>query len=123
MKLSLTLHEKTYSIDSDESFDGTNLEDLVEQFKGLLVNAGFHPSNVDHMFNTEYQWFTEEERNDNMQGHLKKDDLYFHSRAFETSKEDEEKLECLCRDRKVQEYQDNLYRPEKDDDDEYDMFK
>ena len=62
MKLSLTLHEKTYSVESDESFDGTNLNELVEQFKGLLVNAGFHPSNVDDMFNTEYQWFTEEER-------------------------------------------------------------
>ncbi len=73
MKLSLTLHEKTYSVESDESFDGTNLNELVEQFKGLLVNAGFHPSNVDDMFNTEYQWFTEEERNDNMQGHLKED--------------------------------------------------
>ena len=73
MKLSLTLHEKTYSIASDEAFDGTNLNELVEQFKGLLVNAGFHPSNVDDMFNTEYQWFTEEERNENMQGHLKVD--------------------------------------------------
>ena len=73
MKLSLTLHEKTYSIASDEAFDGTNLNELVEQFKGLLVNAGFHPSNVDDMFNTEYQWFTEEERDENMQGHLKVD--------------------------------------------------
>ena len=73
MKLSLTLHEKTYSIASDEAFDGTNLNELVEQFKGLLVNAGFHPSNVDDMFNTEYQWFTQEERDENMQGHLKSD--------------------------------------------------
>ena len=73
MRLSLTLHEKVYSIDSNESFDGTNLNDLAEKFKGLLVSAGFHPSNVDDMFNTEYQWFTEEERKDNMQGHLKVD--------------------------------------------------
>ena len=51
MKLSLTLHENLY-VESDESFDGTNLNELVEQFKGLLVNAGFHPSNVDDMFNT-----------------------------------------------------------------------
>ena len=109
MKLSLTLHEKTYSIASDEAFDGTNLNELVEQFKGLLVNAGFHPSNVDDMFNTEYQWFTEEERRDNMQGHLKEEDI----------------MEKLVRDRKVQEFQENLYRPEKVDeyDDEYDMFK
>ena len=115
MKLSLTLHEKTYSIASDEAFDGTNLNELVEQFKGLLVNAGFHPSNVDHMFNTEYQWFTEEERRDNMQGHL--DDRYNEGYA--------KGWDQALHNKKVQEYQDNLYRPEKndDDDDEYDMFK
>ena len=114
MKLSLTLHEKTYSIDSNESFDGTNLDDLVEQFKGLLVNAGFHPSNVDHMFNTEYQWFTEEERNDNMQGHLKGDKFNEgYAKGWDQA----------LHNQKVQEYQDNLYRPEKNDDDEYDMFK
>ena len=114
MKLSLTLHEKTYSIDSNESFDGTNLDDLVEQFKGLLVNAGFHPSNVDHMFNTEYQWFTEEERNDNMQGHLKGDKFNEgYAKGWGQA----------LHNQKVQEYQDNLYRPEKNDDDEYDMFK
>lgn len=94
MKLSLTLHEKVYSIDSNESFDGTNLNDLAEQFKGLLVSAGFHPSNVDDMFNTDYQWFTEEERNGNMQGHLKVD-------------------------KKVEEWQNNMYKQ----DDEDDMFK
>ena len=50
MKLSLTLHNKTYSVESDESFDGSNVYDLAEQFKGLLVSAGFHPSNVDQIF-------------------------------------------------------------------------
>tara|TARA_B100000085_G_scaffold276326_1_gene295307 strand:+ start:3857 stop:4099 length:243 start_codon:yes stop_codon:yes gene_type:complete len=69
MKLSLKIHSKTYSIESDH--DATDLNEIGEQFKGLLVNAGFHPSNVDNMLNTEYQWFTQEERNDNMQGHLK----------------------------------------------------
>lgn len=71
MKLSITLHEKTYSIESNE--DDSNLNEIGEQLKGLLVNAGFHPSNVDDLFNTDYQWFTEEERNENMQGHLKVD--------------------------------------------------
>lgn len=100
MKLSLTLHEKTYSIVSDEAFDGTNLNELVEQFKGLLVNAGFHPSNVDDMFNTDYQWFTEEERQDNMQGHFNVD-------------------------KRVEEWQNNMYRPEKVDeyDEKYNNFK
>jgi len=100
MKLSLTLHNKTYSIESDEGYDGADLNELVEQFKGLLVNAGFHPSNVDDMFNTDYQWFTQEERDDNMQGHLK--------------------------NKRIEEFQENLYRKSiktAEDDDEYDMFK
>ena len=54
MKLSLTLHNKTYSVESDESFDGSNVYDLAEQFKGLLVCAGFHPSNVDQIFDIDY---------------------------------------------------------------------
>ena len=70
MKLSLTFHNKTYSVESDDSFDGTDVYDLAEQFKGLLVNAGFHPSNVDDIFNLDYQWFTDEENANNMQGHL-----------------------------------------------------
>jgi len=61
MKLSLTLHGKTYSVESDEQFDGTQVSELVEQFKGLLVNAGYHPHNVDELFNTEYQWFNNED--------------------------------------------------------------
>lgn len=70
MKLSLTLHGKTYSVESEESFDGSNVYDLAEQFKGLLVSAGFHPSNVDSIFNLDYQWFSDEENANNMQGHL-----------------------------------------------------
>ena len=57
MKLSITLNNKTYSVESDEQFDGTQVSELVEQFKGLLVNAGYHPESVDQYFNTEYQWF------------------------------------------------------------------
>lgn len=71
MKLSLTLHNKTYSIESDDSFDGSDVYDLSEQFKGLLVSAGFHPSNVDSIFNLDYQWFTDEEIESNLQGHKK----------------------------------------------------
>ena len=70
MKLSLTLHGKTYSVESDDAFDGTDVYELAEQFKGLLVNAGFHPSNVDDIFNLDYQWFSDEENANNMQGHL-----------------------------------------------------
>ena len=61
MKLSLTLHGKTYSVESDDQFDGQEVSELVEQFKGLLVNAGYHPESVDQYFNTEYQWFDNED--------------------------------------------------------------
>ena len=88
MKLSLILHNKTHSVESDESFDGSNVYDLAEQFKGLLVSAGFHPSNVDSIFNLDYHWFTNEEQEENLQGHLK-EDLSLHSRAFESSQQDE----------------------------------
>lgn len=104
MKLSLTIHDKTYSVESDEGYDGSNLNELAEQFKGLLVGAGFHPSNVDDMFNTEYQWFTQEERDDNMQGHLNA------PKSFELE-------ERLARDRRVQEFQDNMYKQDCDEDD------
>ena len=71
MKLSLTLHNKTYSVESNKGYDGLDVYDLAEQFKGLLVNAGFHPSNVDSIFNLENQWFANEENANNMQGHIK----------------------------------------------------
>ena len=87
MKLSLTLHGKTYSVESDDSFDGTDVHELAEQFKGLLVNAGFHPSNVDSIFNLDHQWFTDEENANNMQGHLSEE-----------------------QQKKIQEFQNNMYK-------------
>lgn len=87
MKLSLTLHGKTYSVESEESFDGSNVYDLAEQFKGLLVSAGFHPSNVDDIFNLDYQWFTDEENANNMQGHLSEE-----------------------QQRRIEEFQNNMYK-------------
>jgi|TARA_R110002020_G_scaffold180152_2_gene374266 Tat protein secretion system quality control protein TatD with DNase activity len=106
MKLSITLNNKTYSVESEEQFDGSNLNELAEQFKGLLVGAGFHPSNVDDMFNTEYQWFTQEERDDNMQGHLK-DNKYNegYSKGWDQALHNE----------KVQRFQDCLYKQDDDD--------
>ena len=112
MKLSLTLHDKTYSVESNEAFDGTNVTELTEQFKGLLVSAGFHPSNVDDMFNTDCQWFTEEERNDNMQGHLKNNK---YNEGYAKGWDE------ALHNKKVQDYQDNLYRQEKKPDED-DIF-
>ena len=98
MKLSLTIHGKTYSVESDDAFDGTDVYELAEQFKGLLVNAGFHPSNVDDIFNLDYQWFTEKELEENLQGHISQN-----SRAYEYH-------EQLEKDKKVEEFQNNMYK-------------
>jgi Tat protein secretion system quality control protein TatD with DNase activity len=95
MKLSLTLHNKTYSVESDESFDRSNVYELAEQFKGLLVSAGFHPSNVDTIFDLDYQWFTDEENQGNMQGHLS-----------------ESVLDQISKNKKIQQFQADLYKDE-----------
>ena len=113
MKLSLTLHNKTYSVESDEGYDGSDVYEIAEQFKGLLVGAGFHPSNVDDMFNLDYQWFTEEERNDNMQGHLKNDK---YNEGYAKGWDE------ALHNRKVQDFQNNLYN-QSDDGDDDDIFK
>jgi Tat protein secretion system quality control protein TatD with DNase activity len=64
MKISITLHNKTHSVESEDQFDGQEIQEVVEQFKGLLVSAGYHPESVDIYFNTEYQWFPEENPHD-----------------------------------------------------------
>ena len=58
MKILVTNYNKTYSVESDEDVDA---EGLADMFKGLMVSMGFHPQNVDELFNTEYEWFPEEE--------------------------------------------------------------
>ena len=85
-------------MESDEGYDHGDVYELAEQFKGLLVNAGFHPSNVDSIFNLDYQWFTDEENEGNMQGHLRE-----HSRAYEYH-------EQLEKEKKVEEFQNNMYK-------------
>ena len=70
MKLTITNYDKTYSVETDEDVDA---ESLADMFKGLMVSMGYHPSNVDELFNTEYKWFTQEEIDNNRQGHLRTD--------------------------------------------------
>lgn len=110
MKLSLTIHGKVYSVESDEVHDGSDVHELAQQFKGLLVNAGYHPCNVDSIFNLDYQWFTEEEINDNMQGHL----------DYSNKIVDDWHRECGVGDdhkKKVEEWQKNLFKQDDQDDD------
>lgn len=100
MKISITTNNKTYSVEDELDFDSVSLDEAVEMFRGLLVCAGFHPSNVDDMFNTEYQWFTEEERVDNLQGHLKNDK---YNEGYAKGWDE------ALHNKKVQEFQDSLY--------------
>ena len=68
--MTITTNNKVFSVEDELGFDSVSVDEAVEMFRGLLVCAGFHPCNVDDMLNTDYQWFTQEERDDNMQGHL-----------------------------------------------------
>lgn len=47
MKLSLELHDTTYTVESKHDPD---VEQMATMFRGLLVNAGFHPQSVEAMF-------------------------------------------------------------------------
>ena len=87
MKITINNYNKTYSVEVDDDMD---VESMADIFKGLLVSMGYHPCNVDELINTEYKWFTEEEINENRQGHLKVD-------------------------KKVEEWQNNLYKQTKYD--------
>ena len=64
MKILVTSYNKTYSVESDEDVDA---EALADMFKGLMVSMGFHPKNVDKLFNTEYEWFPEGELETNIE--------------------------------------------------------
>ena len=106
MKITITNYNRTYSAETEEDSD---VESVADMFKGLLVGMGYHPTNVDEIFNTEYKWFTQEEIDENRQGHLKG--------ILKTPKDEQEKLERLCRDKKVQEFQDNMHNPTDTEDD------
>ena len=47
MKLTLQMHDNTYSVESKTEPDATELTTL---FRGLLVAAGFHPATAESMF-------------------------------------------------------------------------
>ena len=110
MKITITNYDKTYSVEYDNDSD---VESVADMLKGLLVSMGYHPSNVDELFNTEYKWFTQEERDENRQGHLK-DNKY--NEGY-TKGWDEAKYQD-----KVQQFQDSLYRSSIDDDDDERVF-
>jgi len=120
VKITITNYDKTYSVECDNDAD---IESVGDMFKGLLVSMGYHPSNVDELFNTEYRWFTQEERDQNMQGHIKynytdPDHPMYLAQEEEYMKKYNEGYtkgwaEAKHQD-KVQKFQDNLYKNEED---------
>ena len=51
MKLSLQTRDKTYTIESKT--DDLCISELADDFRGLLIQAGFHPITIDNLFNCE----------------------------------------------------------------------
>ena len=51
MKIKIRLHGNTHSWESDH--DGHDIQSVAEKIKGLLVSCGYHPDNVDSVFNDE----------------------------------------------------------------------
>ena len=44
--------------------DAEHIEEVIDMFKGLLVNMGYHPETVDKYFLTEQNWFNSKEDED-----------------------------------------------------------
>ena len=105
MKISITTNNKVYSVEDELGFDSVSVDEAVEMFRGLLVCAGFHPSNVDDQFNLDYAWFTQEERDENMQGHLTGSNKIVEDWYKECENETDEVVK-----KRVEEFQDNLYK-------------
>lgn len=101
MKISITTNNKVYSVEDELGFDCVGIDEAVEMFRGLLVCAGFHPSNVDNQFNLDSAWFTEDENTESYTNGSNKivNDWY---------KECEEETDELVKKR-VEEFQANLY--------------
>ena len=119
MKISITTNNKVYSVEDELGFDSASIDESVEMFRGLLVCAGFHPSNVDNQFNLDYAWFTQEERDENMQGHKKynytdPDDPMYLAQEEDYMKAYNEGYakgwDEALHNKKVQEFQDSLYK-------------
>ena len=51
MKITLQTHGSTYTVESEH--DELQISDMAELFRGLLVQAGFHPATAESAFNPE----------------------------------------------------------------------
>jgi hypothetical protein len=114
MKITITNYDKTYSVESSDDHD---VESVADMFKGLLVSMGYHPSNVDEIIQTEYKWFTQEEIEYNRQGYVNGSNNLVNDWYNECANDqyiDPQEKSYLEKKRKVEEFQNSLYRPEDD---------
>ena len=118
MKISITTNNKVYSVEDELGFDSVSVDEAVEMFRGLLVCAGFHPSNVDNQFNLDYSWFTQEERDDNMQGHLYGSNKIVNDWYKECEGKVEDTQAKARMQKRIEEWQNNMYKPDKPEEDD-----
>ena len=60
MELSITIREKTYKVTAPDVWVHAGIDELLNEFKGLLVAAGYHPESVDRCIYTDSQWFSDD---------------------------------------------------------------
>ena len=61
MKITIEPNSNSKGIFSAET-DAEHIDDVAQLFKGLLVSAGYHPTNVDKLFNSGTgDWYPESE--------------------------------------------------------------
>jgi Tat protein secretion system quality control protein TatD with DNase activity len=56
--MKITIETTQHDVFTSEQ-DAVTLDEVIDQFKRLLVSAGFHPENVDQHFDSTDQWFPE----------------------------------------------------------------
>lgn len=89
MKISIEINHTIYTAQTTHPWETGHIDEVVQMLKGLLVSAGFHPNNVDDVFNHEDKWFYERDNHDDSESPTKEE---------------------------VQEWQNNMYRQEDDKD-------
>ena len=60
--MKITIEDKETKHLWESTTDGHTIDEVVQQIKGLLVAAGYHPHTVEaHFCEDSWSWFTEEE--------------------------------------------------------------
>lgn len=75
MKITIEHYDKKYSL---EQADDTDLNGMLEAFKGMLMCMGYHPRQVDGSISCEMMWF----ENDDDWNNLDKDNEVIDNHPF-----------------------------------------